>query len=192
MSFLTLMNQIFYDMKYTVSIFLILVSVAIFGFRASKDISFDQNVKGYLKRAADSNTIGLAHGELTKAINYLEQNKLTTGYTSILWKTPNEEIDFWYQNLKASQNELFKVKDEASQLEKTNVLIKLRETLMDTGKKTKVTIPKGLSVYPDNLMWAILMTIAIACGIIGFAGIAVKIEELEKARKAKKAAKDNA
>ncbi len=31
---------------------------------------------------------------------------MTSGYTSILWQTPDEDIGFWYTNLKASQQEL--------------------------------------------------------------------------------------
>lgn len=42
-----------------------------------------QNVSGFLKRAADANTIELANQELTKALDYLEANNLTSGYTSI-------------------------------------------------------------------------------------------------------------
>ena len=158
-------------MKYTVSALLILLSISIFGVRISKKITFEQNVTGYLKRAADANTIELANQELTKAINYLEANNLTSGYTSVLYKTPDEEIDFWYQNLKASQKELSNLNSNSA-LEKTNVLIKLRETLMDTGgKKMKVTLPQGLSVYPHNRFWAFLFSIVLFASLISISFI---------------------
>ena len=146
-------------MKNMLSVILILISFTLFGIRISKKIELKQNVSGYLKRAADANTIELANEELVKVINYLEANNMTSGYTSILYKTPDDDIDFWYRNLKASQNELQNLNTESA-LEKTNVLIKLRETLLDTGKKTSVTIPRGLAVYPDNKLWAFLMSIA--------------------------------
>ena len=163
-------------MKNVISVLLILVSFTIFGFRISKNVHFKQNVTGYLKRAADANTIELAEQELTKVINYLEANKLTTGYTSILWETPDEDIDYWYRNLKASQLELQTLESESA-LEKTNVLIKLRETLVDVGESTKVTVPDGLAVYPNNKMWVLLMIFAI---IAGFIGIMIPTMEYDK------------
>jgi hypothetical protein len=117
------------------------------------------------------NTIELANQELTKALDYLEANNLTSGYTSIIWQTPDEDIEFWYKNLKASQNELQKLVSNSA-LERTNVLIKLRETLLDVGEKTKVTVPKGLAVYPNNTLWAILLIIGM---ITGFVGIMIPI-----------------
>ncbi|MEL6660196.1 MAG: hypothetical protein AAFY48_02670 [Bacteroidota bacterium] len=171
-------------MKYTLSAILILISLTICGFRVAKKIQFKQNVSGYLKRAADANTIELAEQELTKAITYLEANNLTSGYTSVLWQTPDEDIDYWYRNLKASQLELQTLESESA-LEKTNVLIKLRETLVDVGESTKVTVPDGLSVYPNNKLWAILMLIALATG---FAGMIIPAMAYDKRIKAQMAA----
>jgi len=170
-------------MKKLLSILLILVSIGIFGIRISKKVVFEQNVKGYLKRAGDANTIELATTELTRALDYLEANDLTSGYTSILWKTPDEDIDFWYRNLKASQRELQTLNSE-SPLEKTNVLMKLRETLLDVGESTKVTVPDGLAVYPNNWLWAVLISIAI---LAGFIGIMIPFMEADKKSKTKTA-----
>lgn len=175
-------------MKNIASVLLILFSVTIFGLRISKKVAFKQNVSGYLKRAADANTIELAEEELTKAITYLEAENLTSGYTSILWQTPDEDIDFWYRNLKASQQELQTLESESA-LEKTNVLIKLRETLLDTGESTKVTVPDGLSVYPNNKMWAALMLLATLAGFFGFM---IPIMEADKRAKAAQGQKDGA
>jgi hypothetical protein len=166
-------------MKNFVNIILIVISLVIFGLRIAKSIEFKQNVSGYLKRAADANTIDLAHEELSKALLYLEANNLTKGHTSILYKTPDEDIDFWYRNLKASQLELARLQSESA-LERTNVLIKLRETLLDTGEKTKVTVPKGLAVYPNNRTWAILMWLASILGTVGFIRLAVDLDKKAK------------
>ncbi len=173
-------------MKNILSIALIIGSLIIFGVRISKKIELKQNVTGYLKRAADANTIALANEELTKSIQYLEANNLTTGYTSILWKTPNEDINFWYRNLKASQSELSNLKSESA-LEKTNVLIKLRETLLDSGKTSRVTVPEGLAFYPNNKLWAFLTLMAILSVLIGFITL---ITEADKKSKMKRDAKN--
>ncbi len=155
-----------------IGVVLIAVSLTLFGFRAVEGVKLKQNCTGYLKRAADANTIELATEELNRAIDYLEANALTTGYTSILWRTPDEDIDFWFRNLVASREELTNLSPNASPLERTNVLIKLRETLTDSGEKTKVTVPGGLAVYPNNLMWAILMWFSVLGVVIGFGMLA--------------------
>ena len=119
-----------------------------------KNIQFNQQCSGYLKQAADANTPELALERLNLAIQYAEQHNLTEGYTSILWKTEDENIGFWYRNLCACQKELENCLDQ-SQLDKSNVLIKVRESLTDQGEKgTVLTVPDGISRYPNNLLWA--------------------------------------
>jgi hypothetical protein len=118
-------------------------------------VEFNQNCKGYLKQAADANTIELAIDRLDKAIEYAESKNWTDGYTSILWKTEDDNIGFWYKNIKASREELEKAL-YASQMEQTNVLMKLRETLTESGEDgTYITYPCGLWKYPKNLEFAL-------------------------------------
>ena len=127
-----------------------------------RSVQFDQECGGYLKQAADANTPELALERLNKALNYIEDNDLTTGYTSVLWRTEDENLEFWYTNLKATQKELEACMDK-EQLEKTNVLMKVRETLTDEGEKgTNLTIPPGISKYPANTLLCILMWLSIA------------------------------
>ena len=66
----------------------------------------------------------------------------------------------------ASKAELDNYKGDSA-LEKTNILMKLRETLIDDGEKTKVTIPPGLSVFPDNKRWAAFTVFALFAGLLG-------------------------
>ena len=90
------------------------------------EITFERKCKGYLKRAADANTVKLAKEELSKAINYIEAKGYTQGYTSLLWTTPDEDLGFWYANLKSSLDELNTLPGDATSLEKSNMLMKLR------------------------------------------------------------------
>lgn len=130
-------------------------------------IEFKQQCSGYLKQAADANTVELASERIGMAIEYIESHNLTSGYTSVLWKTEDENIGYWYQNIKACQKELQDCKD-GTQLEKSNVLMKVRESLTDNGEKgTELTIPAGLSRYPNNAMWGILRAISYILIIMG-------------------------
>lgn len=162
-------------MKIFIATILTIISLGIFTTVIVKSVSFNQNCGGYLKRAADANTIEMAQTELKRTLDYLEENDITKGYTSVMWRTPDEDVEFWYNNIKTSYAGLEWLSDTATSLEKSNMLIKLRETLMDSGKKgSHITVPEGISRFPNNLMWGILLWVAILI-IIGL-GIWVPIE----------------
>lgn len=126
-------------------------------------VKLKQDCTGYLERAANANTIELALKELTVAIDHLEKNDLTAGYTSVLWQTPDEDIEYWYSNLKSAQNELtVNLGKEMTPLEQSNILLKLRETLMT---EDGIRYPAGLHNYPLN---GLLGTLLIISGIAFF------------------------
>ena len=85
-----------------------------------KCITFNINCGDYLKRAADSNTVELAADNLKVALDYMEANGMTTGYTSVVWKSPDEDVAFWYNNIKESYNEIVSLDETATNLEKTS------------------------------------------------------------------------
>jgi hypothetical protein len=132
--------------------------------RISNDIIFDNNCGEYLKQAADANTVELAKERLKIALNYIELKGLTSGFTSVVYRSPSDDIGFWYNNLKTSYTDLQKVSDTASSLEKSNILMKLRETLLDNG--IQLTTPNGISVYPNNPFWAFYGTLTFIFVII--------------------------
>lgn len=139
------------------------------GCRIVSEIKAKQNYLGYLKRAADANSVEMAKKELEKAVTEIERQGLTSGYTSILWKTPSEDVGFWYNNLKTSLQELQNLPVNSSPLEKSNMLIKLRETLLDGGKDgDSVTYPAGIQIYPNNGLFAFWGTISIILTVLFF------------------------
>lgn len=140
------------QMRKYVALFLFFLLLAWCGLRIYQNIDFKRQCGGYIDRAAIANTIEMAQKELGTAVKCLEERKLTEGYTSILYKTPDEDIGFWYGNLKASLGELQSLPTASAPLEKTNVLIKLRESLQNKGE---TVYPRGISVYPVNTLYAI-------------------------------------
>ncbi len=144
-------------MKQFTIILLTILTLAGTGAVIYKRIEFKQNCSGRLERAANSNTVELAVKELNAAIQYAESKGDTTGYTSVIYRTPDEDVEYWYNNLCASRQELLNLPDSTSTLEKTNTLMKLRETLTDTGEHGSYVIyPEGLQFYPHNFLWGIL------------------------------------
>ena len=138
-------------MKYFIASLLIVLGLITPVSCTVKTIQFKQDCAGYLKQAADANTAAIALERITKALDYIESNRLTEGYTSVLWTTEDENVGFWYENIMACKAEL-KACLNSSQLEQTNVLMKVRESLMD-GEG--LTIPAGISRYPNNSVWMI-------------------------------------
>ena len=143
----------------------IIVLLFIIGFIAPitcivKHEIFFQQCGGFLKQAADASTPEMALERINLAIDYIEAHGLTNGYTSVLYKTEDENIGFWYKNIIAARSELESCLD-APQLEQSNVLMRVREALTDNGESgTTLTIPYGISRYPQNGLWGILRIIS--------------------------------
>lgn len=125
--------------------------------RAVCAVQFNQNCGGYLVRASHANTVELAEQQLGQAVAYMDSHDLKSGYTSVLWRTPDEDVGFWYANMTNSLAELRQIKPEASLLERSNVLIKLRESIIRHGDKgDSLIVPEGISVHPYNTPLAFL------------------------------------
>ncbi len=122
--------------------------------RIVKFVQFETNCSQYIKRAADANTVETAKKELAKAISYAEENNLTEGIVSIFLHQPKNDLGYWYKNMTEAYTELENLPEDATSLEKTNVLMKLRETLTDESESgVTVTIPEGISIYPSNVSY---------------------------------------
>ena len=148
-------------------ILMLLVGAFMFVAPISMNIEFNQQCGGYLKQAADANTVELALERIDLAVKYIEEKGYTSGYTSVVWKTEDENIGYWYKNLKACQKELKDVQG-GTQLEKSNVLMKVRESLTDNGKDgIELTIPDGLYKYPHNLLLGIIEILALLLVVVG-------------------------
>ena len=140
------------------SIFIILCVICIiaplivYGVGVAKIIQMNASCIGYLEMAADANSVNIANKHLTSAINYLEANNLTSGDTSILIYKPTNDIGLWYENLKSAQAQLTEAcaREDLTALEESNILMKLRETLLDNEG---ITHPSTISFYPNHIAW---------------------------------------
>lgn len=134
-----------------------------------KSIKMSANCLDYLEMSADANSVELAEKHLTTALNYLETHQLTSGNTKIIVYTPKNDIGLWYENLKSAQKQLQEMLEQESltELEESNALMKLRETLLDSSGC--VTYPERISLVPNYkfLFWCNLLIILlwIPCGI---------------------------
>jgi hypothetical protein len=155
------------------AIFLIVFAfIPLFAVGASefyRSYALNVNCIGHLKRASDANSVELAKQELTTAVKFLEDNKLTSGSTGVIFSYPSYDIGFWYNNLKTSLLDLDTLGSNTSPLEKSNMLIKLRETLLDHGVHgDEITVPKNLHLYPDVGFYYAMYTATVIWMLIVF------------------------
>ena len=155
--------------KFFIGLFLFLVSLIVPTTVLVKNIKFNQQCGGYLKQAADANTVELALERITIALDYIESHGLTEGYTSVLWKTEDENVGFWYRNINACREELETGKG-GTQLETTNLLMKVRESLLDNSGEggDEITVPDGISRFPNNALWGVLRILSILLMLTSF------------------------
>lgn len=127
--------------------------------KISHAVSFDRDIKRYLSHAAEASTIQLAKENLDIALKNIEGWGLTSGHTTVLFESPEDDVGFWYKNVKASRAQLDDVKTVTFQEQKT-VLAELRKTLLSrSGDGSAVVIPQGISIYPKNRIFALLGTL---------------------------------
>lgn len=144
-----------------IAIFFLTAFIAWFGTRAYHGIRYDQDIGGHLKLAADANTTELAQERLKIAIDGMNAWNLCNSmgdecFTSVLWRTPDEDIGYWRTNIQSTYEDLSSMTEaeRADNLIESNQLMKVRETLLDSGENgVDVTDPDGISIYPHNALY---------------------------------------
>lgn len=136
------------------------------------ELSFKANCTDWLSSAANASTVMIAHDRLSVALSYLEKRNLNSGSTHIIYYSPVNDVSLWYKNIKSSQTELsllIEHDDELSvgqdkHLRESNVLMKLREVLLDNGEIVK---PPNIALYPHIVSYYVLGTLSVILGGFG-------------------------
>lgn len=142
------------------------------GTRIVNAITYTQDVSGHLKLAADANSTELAERRLALAIEGMDARGICKNggddcFTSVLYRTPQDNAGYWRENIEDTLANLQAMTEEerADNLIESNQLIKVRETLLDSGKNgDHVTDPDGISIYGYNgtfAWWSALSLIAL-------------------------------
>ena len=138
-------------MKKIVAIIFTLLFVGFVVLTIVRYFQFDIGCSQHLKRAADASSVETAKIEIEQAISYAEKHNLTEGIVSLFLKQPKNDVSFWYNNMVSAYEELEDLPEDSTPLERTNVLMKIRESLTDQkGNDVTVTVPDNLYLYPYN------------------------------------------
>ena len=132
----------------------ILVPIITYGTAIVTGIQFNARCISFFAMAADANSVALAEKHLTSGLEYLEKHNLTDGSTHIVVYNPRNDLGLWYENLKSAQSQLQELisKDDLTDLEESNALMKLRETLLTS--EGAVTRPSMVAFYPAHIAWS--------------------------------------
>ncbi|MBI2013896.1 MAG: hypothetical protein HYS87_03665 [Candidatus Colwellbacteria bacterium] len=136
--------------------------------------NYDNEIGDHLERAGTANTVELALPELQIAIANIEARGLTHGDSTLIGKgSVQDDVGFWYANLKAVQGDLERLSADSTPHEKNLVLVKLKMTLQTVH-------PGGISIYPHNVgvAWWAWGSVA---GVFGFLLLAIFADEWVKA-----------
>ena len=165
-------------MKILIGLLLCIPLLVFAGLRTYCQITFGIDCGGHMERAGSANSIELAQQEMETVVKYADVNHMTSGYTSIIYNTPSEDVGFWYNNMKASLDELRRVKPTTAELEKSNMLIKLRESLLHHTKEgTHITVPDGISRFPHNTAFCFFGSISCLMALVGVILIRVQLDD---------------
>lgn len=128
--------------------------------RFFNDIHYAFECKRNLGIAVQTESISEARNRLRRAIDLVRKKGATNGYTSILRKTEDENVELWFNNLISALAEV----DEWEKLlflEKEESLEKIRKILTFDGE---IVIPNGIAVAPHNrvfFLWGWLSIIVL-------------------------------
>lgn len=145
------------------TVILCIAPVTTWAYSIVKGVQFNANCGEYLKLAADATNIEIAEKHLSTAISYLEEHNLTSGYTKIFIYRPTNDIGMWYENLKTADDQLKSMMAiDYTELEQSNMLMKLRETILDGDGV--LTHPEGISMATNyTLMFWLNCLLWIPC-----------------------------
>lgn len=133
---------------------------------------FSKGCEDYLKLAGDAPNVERADGFLENALEYIEENNMTSGNSAILFTKPSNDVGIWYNQIKGAKStteNILKRKtadpDSVTQLEQDNALMKIREVVLDNASTgTSVTSPQWIEWYPNQrlmMFWWIMSAIFI-------------------------------
>lgn len=150
---------------------MVLPIMAVLGWYAGAELKYRRDISGHLKRAANANTIETAAQELETALVRMEARGMTSGTTAVFYATPADDVGYWHRNLREAHAELKALPSDAAPLERSNMLLKLRETILEQDSDGEdVTQPGGIAVFPNNKAFALIATLLSG---LSFAGCAV-------------------
>jgi hypothetical protein len=141
-----------------------------FAFSVWVDFQFSQNFSSHLDRAAHAPSIKVAHQELKQVEDYLVTNNLTTGNSSTFYDVNQNDLAYFYGNVKDSTAQLAELEKsgDSTSVNSSNELMRIEGTFKVKGEKGEsLRTPESLSHAPNQRIWFWLGLLSFALFIVG-------------------------
>ena len=121
----------------------------------------------HLLEASRTISIDTAAIEIDAATKYLEQNHMTSGFTTIFGENPKEDLGAWYQRLRGLSTMLHAASKTDSKAEQNSTLIVAHNALIKSNGY--LNVPDGINAFPHNTILALLLFVSflgmLFCGL---------------------------
>ena len=138
--------------------------ISLLGFlfvRLRSEIIFEKHVTSYLFVAQRSIEPEMVNDNITYAINYMEANGLSHGYTSVFQKTEDENMDVWVQQLRDIRGFVINSNQKST-------AVRAMQNILADGHG-KIHTPKGAAIAGHNKVmwwWGVLSLLATLVSLI--------------------------
>lgn len=152
----------------TILIILSIISIVIcYSFNINNSADFAENCTAHIEKAATASSVEIAKEELALAIEYVEKNIYKEGNDAY----EDENVEYWYNNMKAAYEKLENVPADASEEAKSTVLLQINESLLKhtvLGKEVELpnNIKDYLSIVNYNVLCVISLIVLASCVVI--------------------------
>jgi hypothetical protein len=152
--------------------------------RIVKEKHFDDNCSYHISEALSADGIhtftdnDYAIKEIDTAITYLENNNLTSGYTTITDKVSREDLSIFYNDIKKRSEYFHDLKTKnIDDIEKYKMYATMRNL-----HTRELDVPSGISIFPHNTFYCVWAYLSIICLILAVIGIITLIDQRSSIR----------
>jgi hypothetical protein len=152
--------------------------------RIAKAQRFDDNCVYHLGEAMKStSSADYSKSEMERAVKYIEDRNLTSGFTSIVGNQPDENLSLWYYDIRGKQAYIDHLHDLPSDVRKDQIADHAEYVNAFNMHRKDVDIPNGISIYPYNTLFFVWSMISIVMLLFGIIGVIIFIDQRSKATK---------
>jgi len=159
-----------------VSILLVLPFIGWSITRISLSNHLDNTFTYHIDRASATSDIDEAANEMHLAKQYLEKRDMAHGYTSVVWRSEDEDLGVFYGTIVKRSNYLDDLQTIHTR-DKTVFEDMITYTRMTNMKAQEQKVPDGISIYPHNVFFVYWFFVSLVLAAVGIGGMFVYCDE---------------
>lgn len=154
----------------------ILLSAPFFSWAITRIIKkeiFDNNFTYHINQSMSGTDPSKSYEEFVSALLYLQSHNLTSGYTTIVIRSPSEDISIFYDGIFKK----FQYSQKLASLPPEEIKQYQEYVVNKNLATTQIKEPEGISIYPYNGIYFVWMLISILLLVLSIIGIFTFMDE---------------